>query len=95
MPCSSSQIRYFFIAFYTNFLIVLRKLKPNELHGVLKELLTFFDVPSQILSEGQEARTTIALFQSLLSSGTHDKSDVKVYSDVANRLSEWTRTFLT
>ena len=77
-----------------------RKLKPNELHGVLDELLNFFDAPSQILSDEQEARATIVIFQSLLSSDTlddddDDKSDVKVYSNVANRLSEWTKTFLT
>jgi hypothetical protein len=73
-------------------------LKLNQLHGVLEELLTFFDAPSQILLDEQEARATITLFQSLLSGDTHDdddESDVKVYSDVANRLSEWTKTILT
>jgi hypothetical protein len=70
-------------------------LNLDQLHGVLKELLTFFDAPSRILSDEQEARATIALFQSLLSGDTYDKSDIKVYSDVANRLSEWTKTFLT
>ena len=41
-----------------------------------------------LLSDEQEARATIALAQSLLSGDTHydDKSDVKVYYDVANRL---------
>jgi hypothetical protein len=72
-----------------------RKLKLNQLHGVLEELLAFFDAPSQILSDEEEARATIALFQSLLSSDAHDKSNAKVYSDVASRLSEWTKTFLT
>ena len=72
-----------------------RKLKLDQLHGVLEELLTFFDAPSQILSDEQEARATITLFQSLLSSDTHDESNVKVYSDVASRLSEWTKTILT
>jgi hypothetical protein len=72
-------------------------LKLNQLHGVLEELHTFFDAPSQILLDEQEARATITLFQSLLSGDTRDddKSDVKVYSDVANRLSEWTKTILT
>jgi origin recognition complex subunit 3 len=69
--------------------------KLNQLHGVLKELLTFFDASSQILSDEQEARATIALFQSLLFSDTYDKSNVELYSDVASRLSEWTKTFLT
>ena len=76
-----------------------RKLKLNQLYGVLEELLTFFDAPSQILLGEGEARATIALFQSLLSGDTHDddddESDVKGYSDVANRLSEWTKTILT
>ena len=74
-------------------------MKLNELHGVLDELLIFFDAPSQILSDEQEARATIATFQSLLSSDTldddDDKSDVKVYTNVANQLSEWTKNFLT
>jgi hypothetical protein len=43
-----------------------RKLKLNQLHGVLEELLTFFDALSQTLSDEQEARATIALFLSLL-----------------------------
>ena len=76
-------------------------MKLNQLRGVLEELHTFFDSLSQIVSDEQEARATIALFKSFLSSDTHDdddddKSDVKeVYSDVASRLSEWTKTFLT
>jgi origin recognition complex subunit 3 len=48
-------------------LYCIRKLKLNQLHGVLEELLNFFDAPSRILPEEQEARATIALFQSLLS----------------------------
>jgi origin recognition complex subunit 3 len=82
--------RSILIVFHCN-----RKLKLNQLHGVLKELLTFFDASSQILSDEQEARATIALFQSLLFSDTYDKSNVELYSDVASRLSEWTKTFLT
>ena len=86
------------------FLYCTRKLKPNQLHGVLEELLNFFDAPSsQIFLDEQEARAMIALFQSLLSSDVHDdddddkddKSNVEVYSDVASRLSEWTKMFLT
>jgi hypothetical protein len=68
-------------------------LKPNQLHDVLEELLSFFDTS---LQDEQEARATIAFFQSLLPSDTHhDKSNVKAYTDVANRLSGWIKTFLT
>lgn len=88
----TKSIPYFFTNFLTDFLHCTRKLKPNELHGILEEFITFFDISSQILSDDREAHTTIARFQSLLPSDTHN--NVQVYSDVANRLSEWTKTFL-
>ncbi|KAF8803363.1 hypothetical protein BYT27DRAFT_7226028 [Phlegmacium glaucopus] len=72
-----------------------KMLKPDELQGILEELRTFFEVPSEKNLDEQEALTNIALFQSLLSGDSHDKSNVQMYSDVANRLSEWTKTFLT
>ena len=89
----SHSFPYILIFFFGH---CIRKLKLNELQGVLEDILTFFDAPSAIPSDEQEARATIVLFQSLLSSDTlDDESDVKVYSDVASRLSEWTKTFLT
>lgn len=91
----TKSISYFFAAFHTDTFHCARKLKPNQLDDILEELLSFFDASSHILSDDQEARTSIVLFQSLLSNDTYDKPNVKVYSDVANRLSQWTKTFLT
>ena len=88
----TKSIPYFFTNFRTDFLHCTRKLKPNELHGILEELVTFFDISSQVLLDYPEVHKTITLFQSLLPSDTHN--NVQVYSDVANRLSEWTKMFL-
>jgi hypothetical protein len=93
LACLPSEcLSFFLIAFcITDILLYCtRKLKLNQLHVVLEELLNIFDAPSRILPEEQEARATVALFQSLLSGD--DKSDV---SDIANRLSEWIGMFLT
>ena len=89
---------YLLATFHTDISHCTRKLKPKELHDILEELLAFFDILPPILSDEQESRTTVVLLQSLLTSdsGGDDDSGVKeYYSDVAHRLSEWTKTFLT
>lgn len=90
LECSQSQYLTSLQISVLIFLTVTRLLKPDELHGILEELRTFFDLlPENLLNE-QESHTAITHLQSLLSGDSQDK-----YSEVANRLSKWTKTFLT